>query len=641
MDEDEKSRIEGLNDTLYSRTRYRSPLDKRSPVKEFESPEVEEKWQTPELDEMLKHERIPPQLNPLMKKVFIFALLFFIATVGVAGFVFMGGTNFISSKNVDIGVLGPTAISAGEVLELGITISNTNNVDLEVANLSIQYPQGSRNPDNTAESLTYTKDELGVIGAGAETVRNVRVVLLGSTGEIKEIKFSVEYKVRGSNATFYKDKIFEVIIGLSPIVLTIENPSSVVSGESFTTNVSVTLNTTEVLKNVILKVEYPYGYSVLDSSQEPVADNNVWALGDLTPGSKKTVSIRGQLVGEDEEERTFRFYVGVSDSLGVGNNLKIVIVSLLDTIAIDRPSIGLDVLFNGENVPTYVAPVARLIQASVRFRNNLPDKLLNPRLEVTLSGAALDRFSVTPEGGGIYDSINSKVVWNLANLAGNRELNPGEIGQVTLKFSSLPNLLLTKGPHDISFNVSITGTPIGALGLGSVVASETRTVRIASQVNFSSRALYSSGPFVNSGPIPPKAEEETTYTVVFSVGNTQSDLREAKVTARLGSSVSWLGTSGVDSEEVTYNPLSGIITWNLDTLSSDTGFSSAARELAFQIALTPSIGQIGTAPSLITSIVFSGRDTMTGDAVTINNPPLTTRIASDPTFIQGDDIVVK
>jgi len=108
MDEERKDRIGELNDTLYSRTRYKDPLDKRTPVKEVDFPDVEGKWQTPELDEILKYERVAPEIHPLMKKIFIFALLFFVATVGVATFIFTGGANFISSKNVDINVLGPT-----------------------------------------------------------------------------------------------------------------------------------------------------------------------------------------------------------------------------------------------------------------------------------------------------------------------------------------------------------------------------------------------------------------------------------------------------------------------------------------------------------------------------------------------------
>ena len=640
MDEKEKGKIEGLNDTLYSRTRYRNPLDKRSPVKEFELSEVEEKWQTPELDEMLKHERIPHKINPLMKKVFILALLFFIATVGVAGFVFLGGANFVSSKNVGIGVLGPTTVSAGEVLELGVTISNTNNADLEFANLSIQYPQGSRNPDNTAEPLTYTKDNLGIIGAGAETVRNVRMVLLGPSGEIKEIKLSVEYKVKGSNATFYKDKVFEITIGNAPITFTVENPPSTTSGEIFTTTVSITLNSTDVLKNVVLKAEYPYGYSVIDATPAAVADSNIWALGDLSPRDKKTILIRGQLTGENKEERTFRFYVGVSDGSSAASNLKIVIVSQLDTVVIDRPSIGLDFLFNGENVPTYIAPAARVISTYIKFQNNLPDKLLNPHLEVSLSGAALDKLSVTPGDNGLYDPGSSKIVWNLGNTLGLPELAPGEGGQVILRFSSLPSLSLPVGNNDIAVNLSITGAPVDAVGR-PVAVKETRIVRVSSQVSFFSRMLRSLGPFANQGPIPPKVGEETTYTVAFSIGNTQGDLTDAKVTASLGQGVSWLGASSFTNEDISYDSSSNTITWNMGLLPSNTGFSSAARELAFQIALTPFLGQIGTTPSLVTGIVFSGRDTLTGNMVTVNNPPLTTRLTADPVFIQGDDIVVK
>ena len=641
MDEEGKSKIDWLSDKLYSRTRYRNPLDKRTPVKRQESSDVEEKWQTPGLDEMLQHERLAQPANPFMKRVFIFALLFFVAAIAIAGYVFMGGSTFISSRNVDINVLGPTSISAGEVLELGVSISNTNNADLEVANLSIQYPQGSRNPDNTAESMTYTKVDLGVIKAGAEAVENVRAVLLGASGEVKEIKFSIEYKVKGSNATFYKDKVYELIVGNSPITLSVESPQTVISGEGFTTLVFVTLNATDVLKDVILKAEYPYGYSVLDAVPGALADDNIWVLGDLSPGDKKKFSIHGRLVGQNQEERTFRFYVGVSDG-GVANpNLKIPIVSMLNTVAVNRPSLGLDVTFNGENTSTYIAPAARPINTTIRFQNNLPDKLLNPRLEVRLSGASLDRASVKAGNSGLYNSVNSTVVWVISNSLGLSELAPGESGQVTFNFSSLANLPMTGETRDINLDFSIVGIPVGAVGQNPVTVNETRTVKISSQISFASKVIRSLGSFISHGPIPPKVGEETTYTAVFGIGNTQGDLTDAKVTARLGSGVSWLGAQSLASEDIIYDSVSNTITWNLGQLTSGSGFSSATREVVFQVALKPTIGQIGTVPNLVNSIVFSGRDVLTGETVAVNNAPLTTNLPSDPAFIQGDDIVVK
>ena len=645
MDEEEKSKIEGLGDTLNSRTRYRDPLDRRTPVRELDPPAGEvdlvEKWQGPEIDEMLKHEHITPKVNPFMKKVFIFALLFFIATIFVAGFIFVGGANFISSKNVNISVLGPTIAQAGEILELGVSISNTNNADLEFANLSIQYPTGSRRPDNTAESLTHTRENLGVVKAGTEAVHNVRVVLLGSSGETKEIKFSDEYKVKGSNATFFTDRIFEITIGDAPFILTVESPASVTSGDSFTTVVSITLNSTEVLKDVVLKAEYPHGYRVLDATPESVALDNVWSLGDLSPGDKKTVSIRGDLLGEDDEERTFRFYVGVSDSTNANPSLKIVIVSLLNTVAIDRPSIGLDIAFNREEVSTYIAPVARPVFTSIKFQNNLSDKLLDPRLEVSLLGTALDKSSVTASNFGLYDPNNSKIVWNLTNSLGKSELGPGEEGEVSLRFSSLPNLSLLESTHDIVLSFSITGVPVDSVGQKLVTTSETRTVKVSSQVNLSSKVLRTLGPFANTGPIPPKVGEETSYTVVFSIINTQNPLADAKLTAKLGTGVEWVGGPTLGSESITYDSLSKVVTWDLDRLSAVSESSPGTREVFFQISLKPSLGQIGTAPTLVNSILFSGRDTTTGGIVNVNNPPLSTSLPSDPAFIQGDDVVIK
>lgn len=640
-EEDRKSEIERLNDTLNSRTRYRNPLGKRSKVSKVEVPDVAESWQTPGLDEMLIHERVPTRMNPLMKKIFIFALIFFIATVLTAGFVFLGGANFVSSKNVDVSVLGPTIVSAGEVFDLGVGISNTNNADLEFTNLAIQYPEGTRDPENNAISLTYSSDDLGVIKAGAETVVNISLSLLGVSGEKKEIKFSVEYKVKGSNATFYKDKVYEIVIGDTPISLSVESPSSVISGESFTTDVTVTLKSSEILKNVVLRAEYPHGFNVIDVTPKAIEESNVWVLGDLSPEDKKKISIKGKLIGENEEERTFRFYAGVSDGGANNQNLKIAIISMLNTIHIERPYIGLNVSFNGENVPVYVAPAARVISTNIKFQNNLADKLLNPRLEVTLSGASLDKSSVLTGGYGFFDLGSSKASWDLSNSLGNPELSPGEGGQVNIRFSSVSGNLLPSGNRDITLNLTMSGVPVGSIGQKPIVVSESRTVRISSQVNFTTKTLRSLGSFANTGPIPPKVGQETTYTAVMSIGNTQGDLANAKVTANLGPGVSWLGASSFTSEDISYDSSSNTLTWTLGTLKSDTGFSTAPRELSFQVSLMPTIGQVGTVPNLVTGIVFSGRDTISGSIVTVNNSPLTTNLSSDPAFIQGDDIVVK
>jgi hypothetical protein len=564
--------------------------------------------------------------------------LFFLATVFVAGFVFFGGANFISSKNLDIEVVGPTTASAGQAIELGVTVENNNNTDLEVANLSIQYPQDTRDPQDSSKGLTFTKTDLGVIKAGGEANRNVGMVLLGSVGEIKEIKLSVEYKVRGSNATFYKDKVYQITIGDAPLSLTVESPPKVSSGESFTSVVNVTLNSTEPLKNVMLRAEYPYGFSFDTSSQSALTDNNVWALGDLSPGASKKIEIRGRLVGENQDERTFRFYVGVAAEGGASANFKTVLVSAQETVAIERPSISLSASFNGESVPTYVAPAGQNISTAIHFQNNLPEKLLNPRLEVKLSGTSLNTYTVVAQNNGLYSPGTGRINWIIANALGALALSPGEGGIVTFSFASYPETL-SSGNKDINLTITFSGTSAG--DNKPVTVSETRTIKIGSQVSFSSRAVHTIGPFSNIGPIPPQVGKETTYTVIWSVGNTSNDLKEAKITAKLGSNVKWVGANSSASESVEYNQSTNTVTWNLGTLPSGVGFSTAPRDAAFQISLTPTSSQVGSAPTLVTGISFSAFDESLNKGITVSSAPLTTRTTSDPAFIQGDDIVVK
>lgn len=637
MDDEGKSKVDELGETLYSRTRYKEPTgERRSFAKKYGESEVEEDFKTPELDELLKHERTPREAHPFMKKLFFFALFFFIVTLGVGAFVFFGGSTFISSKNVAIDVLGPTSVSAGEPLELSVVVVNRNNADLELANLSIQYPTGARDPV-TSQPLTFAEKEIGSIRAGSDSVSDFRFALIGSAGEVKEIKYSLEYKVKGSNATFYKDRIYEVTIGNSPITLSVSSPSSVSSGDNFATQIVIAHNSSEILRGVMLRAEYPYGYSVESASPSALSDNNVWSLGDLSPGGRKTVTIQGRLLGEDREERTFRFYVGVSEGSSANPNFQNIIVSSQNTVGITRPSVGLTVSFNGDNSSTYMAPVGRPITVSLRYQNNLSLRLLNPRLEVTLSGQSLDRSSVSVQNNGFYDSA-SRINWSLLNNLGNAEIAPGGFGQVGFNFSSLAS---QTSSGEIVLNISLTGIPAGATSQAPITVTERRVVRISSEVNLSSKTLRSSGPFFNTGPIPPKVGEVSTYTAIFTLGNTRSDVVDGRVTARLGPGVTWVGASSFESEDISYDESSNTVSWNIPNLVSGTGFSRPAREVAFQVSLTPTMLQAGTAPTLVSGIVFTGTDSLTNSTVTVTNPPLTTRLSSDPAFIQGDDIVVR
>jgi hypothetical protein len=629
---DEQWSIDKLNEKLNSKSRYHEPDDVRSPVEASETGAVDGTWDSPDLDEMLHHERRQPETNNyLMKRVFVGAVIFFLGGLGLASWAYFGGASFISSKNVEIRVIAPTSISAGEVVEMEIVISNKNNADLTVTNLAVQYPQGTRNPDDPTQSYTYAREELGSIRAGREATYTGRAVLFGERGETKEIRVSVEYRVQGSNATFYKEKIYELVIGDSPITMNVSQPSSVTSGDIFTTTLTLSLNSDEPMKNVVIKAEYPYGFTLVDSTPAVSGDGNTWLLGDFDSGTKKTLTIQGRLLGENGDERSFRYYLGVADTADRAN-FGITVASTLETTTIARPSVALSIDFNNSQGSTQVIPAGQTVNAFIRFQNNLPDKIISPRLEARFSGTALDRTSVRVQGGGFYDSQSNRIVWDLEDSLGKPDLQPGARGGVSFSFNSIPNV---GANQEIGVELVLAGVSIGDVNR-QISVSEKRNVKVASQISLSAKTLYSIGAFTNRGPVPPIAEEETSYTLVFTLGNTRNEIENAQMTAILGPNVSWLGTN---SDEVSFNPNNKTITWNVGTLGSGAGFSLPTREVAVQVLISPSLSQVGLSASLASSISFTGTDSFTGNRVTATTPAINTNMPEDPKFVQGDGTV--
>ncbi|MEX0932360.1 MAG: hypothetical protein WDZ61_00500 [Parcubacteria group bacterium] len=474
MNGEEKSGVDKLRDKLYSRARYQEPTGERTLGEPHEdAPEAAEKWDSPELDEMLKQERRAPEPYPVMKKFFLFALVFFIGAIAVTAFIFLGGSNFVSSKNVDIKLVGPTSISAGDILELGITVSNKNNADLEVANLSIQYPQGSHDAEAPEQTITYVREELGEIGAGREVTRTARAILFGEEGEVKQVKVSVEYTIKGSNATFYKDKVYEIAIGDSPIGMLISAPEEVNSGDSFTTTITLSSASEEILRNVVVRAEYPPGYTPIESDPPAINDHSFWLVGDVTPGSKKTLTLQGRLIGENEEERTFHFHVGVGDAGLSGTILGTTLLSSLETVKIARPSVNLSMELGGDSSFEHDAVVGDSVQANVRLQNNLVDKIINPKIQVRLSGQALDESAIFVQGG-TYDPQTNTISWNILSSSGQPEILPGSVAQTSFRLNSKDTGSL---PSTITLEVTFTGQSVGAGG-GSIQSRLERTVRV-------------------------------------------------------------------------------------------------------------------------------------------------------------------
>lgn len=571
----------------------------------------------------------------LAHRFLIMSIIFFVVASGVAAFIILGGENIISSSNIDISTTGPSTLSGGDTLELGVAITNRNNVALESVDLIVEFPSSARNPEDVSQPQETVRTSLGAIEPGERVQESVAAIVFGADGDVQEVLITLEYRVRGSNAIFAKERLYEYEIGAAPLSLRVELPDEINSGQEVPIAITITSNATEVIQNVVLSATYPFGFTLSNADPEPSAGDTTWRLGDMAPETTKTIELVGILEGQDEEERTFHFSAGIEDTEVTGE-LGVVFLTEQQTVRIARPFIALSLLVNGKAGETFVAQSGAEGTIDISWQNNLSAPIANAEISASITGSGLIEDSIRALNG-FYDSQTNTVTWDWRTLPALRRINPGEGGQVSFDFTAID---LSGGASanepTISLDAHMEGEREDASGVsGNIAADRSARISVATEFLLSHRAVYSIGSFENDGPLPPEAEEATTYTIVWTVTNAVNSVSDAVVTAALPPYVRWLGETSPGTETITYDEVSRRVSWQVGAVEAGVGYESSPRQASFQIELVPSTSQIDTAPILVGSAELSGIDDFTNTTVGDTRPAVTTQISTDPDFSSG------
>lgn len=600
-------------------------------------------WEHPqEIEEDIElNKRYKDTSMSFFTKILIASVLFFLVALGIGAYLVFNGSNIVSANNVDITINGPVSVAGGEPVSFDVQISNHNNIKLETVDFSVDFPAGTTDAEDSLKELKNFRELIPDIQAGGVGQKTVRAIVYGEENSKKEIKVSIEYRVKGSNAIFQKEKIFDLLISSSPITLSVSSFEEVNSGQEFEMAVTMNSNSKEVIKNLLLKAVYPFGFTYTSSDIKPVSDTTVWRIGDIPPGGKKTIKIKGKLEGQDDEARVFRFTTGAQSV----RNDKIIgteYISSSQEISIRKPFMSVGVSLDGDSeVQEYVGAFNNPIKVEVSYFNNLPTSIIDGEIHVKLSGSAFDKVSVAPDQG-LYKSADNEIVWNSITTRALKDIGAGESGRVSFNVTprDLSTSLKAITNPDLKMEISVKGKRNSESNVPeSITSSAARKIKIASNVSLGGQVVRSSGPFENSGPVPPRSEQQTTYTVIWTVDNTSSTVTNAQVQSSLPPYMKWLGKTNPSTEDITYNSVDGTIVWNVGSISTYTTGTSRRRQVAFQVGLTPSITQAGQTPVILNQSALVAQDDFTGETLKSNLGTLTTRFSADPTFKDGDEKV--
>lgn len=585
--------------------------------------------------------RVAEKKSSFVNKFFFISAGFFVIAAIVAFFVFWAGGNTVSSKNVDIQIVGPLEVPAGQEVSFDINIVNNNNIALKSASLLIEYPTGVRVGTDLTKDLPRERFTMEDIAPGESYRQNIKIYLFGEKNSIKEIKISLEYRVENSSALFYKEKTHEVPISSAPIIITPTYPKEVNSNQDITFNIEVASNSKDKLKNFLVNVEYPFGFVFKEASPKSSFGDHTWSFAELASGDKQKISIRGTIIGQNNEERVFRISAGTGSETDE-RQIAVPLSELTETILVKKPFIGLDVSVAGKSGDATVIGGSS-VNTEIGLRNNLPSRFFNVQVETALSGGAFDGLSVSPGDSGFFQSSNNTIVWDSRSVSELRDLGPGDLVDLSFLLTPLTHEKIKSGSKpEVVITVKVSGERILESGsVEKISMTETRKMVLATDLLFSMGVVRSIGNLENTGPIPPKVNTPTTYTIVWRIQNSFNQVSNAEVKAVLPAYIKWTGEKSPSGELVNFNSTTNEITWQVGSILPNTGFSDAKKELYFQVEFLPSSSQIGDNPNLVGPATISGLDKVTGLKINKTIQAVTTNFSGDPTFRIGDERVVQ
>lgn len=575
------------------------------------------------------------------KKRNIFIILVVIlaaALITIALYFLLSGSNIISPRNINIEIKGPIYVEGGRVANFNVFIENKNKTTLELADLIFEFPENTFSSDGNA--LKRSRYSLGKINSGETINKSIEVVFFGLENEEKKINVTLEYRLADSNAIFAKDQDYTLKISTPPIGLSISLPPEVNSKQELNIKVEAVSNAEAITKNLSLQMTYPAGFQFISAEPRSSLGNNTWSLGDLASLQKKEIIIRGFVEGQDLEDKVFNANVGVFDENGALKSYG----TASQTIVIKKSPINLSLFIKGYDLEKNIARSGDTINAELQWTNNLSINVRDANIELVFRGNVLNEQSISAIKG-FYRAADKKITWNSSSLPEISSIPPGGTGKIQFNFSikdPLPIEAAVNKNFSITLEAKISGLGTSEQGENlEIVSNVKKEIKIASSLQLTPIALYHSGPFENSGPLPPKVGQETTYTISWSVGGNANDFSKVKIISSLPSYVRWLNVISPADSKLKFNERDNALTWEVGDVPAGTGIISSVKEVAFQIGFTPNLNQKGNSPVLVGETKLEGYDNFIGDSFNIKIPSLNTVLNFDEKFKYNEGKVVE
>jgi hypothetical protein len=572
------------------------------------------------------------------KTLIVILILVILMAVGAI----LWGRHSFSRAKVQFDVKVPENIASGEEVSFKVDYQNNNRVALYDASLIIDYPQGTFSPEG--KEVFQEQRNIGTILSKSAGEEEFKVRFVGEEGSAKNLIIKLNYQPQNISSRFENSSSFGIEINSVLIDIKISGSEKTVVAQEVNYLIEYENKTEEDISDLKIEMDYVDDFEFKNANPAPTeATNNAWQLASFKAGEKKSIALGGILNGKEGEEKILKVKIGrMEDDVFIQYSQSEFITQI-------SPS-PLLILLTIEDIEEECnLNPGQTLHYQIDFKNNTDIALNELVLKAYFQDNVFDFKTLDLGGKGFFDSQKNIITWSGAEVSSLNLLQPNQEDKVSFSMKIKDALPIFKY-NDKNFQAKVraeiqTLSVPAKFAISELKFEKELVCKINSELDLEDKVYYyepKPGIF-NTGPIPPKVDQLTTYTAHWQLANTSNDLENVQVKAILPQGINWSNyyTNSVSNSTVSYNDRTNEVVWEIKKVPAGTGVVLPIYELIFQIGLRPSLTQVGQTPTLINETSVEGKDTFTGVTLKAFTPEVDSSLPDDPKMGYGQGKVVE
>lgn len=575
----------------------------------------------------------------VLKNIFVAAVIFCFAY----GLFFYLSNRPADATALELNILSPEKIKAGESFSYTIKYHNNSKYILKDLQLELKYPDGfifeSVNGDvvDRADSQSKNIFKLADLTAGQESELEIKGKIIAKKDSAALLLASLSYKPADFSSEFKKDALSSIMINDLGFDVDFEYANAVLVGEDNEIDVTFKNIKQNFLDDFEVSFMFPENIILTNGGGLAAASSSATSTNDELLQIGKNSSLLWKVKGLVPGDKTYKLPIYYQANKKIDDSQEIIIrfskkndngesyIFLEKNIKLNvmNSNLNLDLILNGSQNDNS-ADFGSTLNYSLNYDNRSDSQINDVAIMAILKSDFLDFDTLKDEQKGTVS--NQSITWTKEQIPSLASLAPR-----------------AKGVIDFSINLrSFTDSDLGKSALVSSHAqfninnkpssrsdsqSNSITTKLNSDLNLTEKILYfdDNNTPVGSGPLPPKVGELTSFRFYWTLKNNLHDLSDTKVSMVLPDNVNFSAKNSATLGLINFDSASRTVVWEI----GDLPVSTYRADAEFNISLKPVENDRNRILVLSPGALVSANDKDTKAYLEKKGDPKTTKLEDD------------